>query len=140
MHKTIPFLTHADESVPMMDINTTPLIDVMLVLLIVLLLSLPAMTHAVKMDLPTKGTTLKREMVNVEIDFDGALYWNGAAVADLTQLERYFKATAAQVDQPEIQVDANRRTRYDVVAKVLSSAQRSGVRYLGLVGNERFAE
>ena len=141
MRKASPFLTDPRDSAPMMEINTTPLIDVMLVLLITLIVTMPVMTHAVKIDLPGKsGAKVEREVVDVEIDFDGSIYWNGEAVANYAQLERYFKAAGIKAAQTEVHLRANRRAKYDVVAKVLAAAQRNGVRNLGLVGNEQFVD
>jgi len=141
MRKANPFLAVHVDSAPIMAINTTPLIDVMLVLLITLIVTMPVMTHAVKLNLPHHGgQPIEREVVTVEIDFDGTIYWNDSAVADYAQLEREFKITAAQGDQAEVRVRANRRAKYDVVAKVLAAAQRNGIRNLGLVGNEQYAD
>jgi biopolymer transport protein ExbD len=141
MRRTIPFLAHADDAAPLMDINTTPLIDVLLVLLIMLLINLPLSTHAVKIDLPHVGeATVKRENVSVDIDFDGSIYWNDESVADLAQLESYFKAVAAKANQPDVLINANSRAQYDTVAKVLGAARRNGIRQLGFVGNERFVD
>jgi biopolymer transport protein ExbD len=141
MRKASPFLSTPNDSAPMMEINTTPLIDVMLVLLIMLIITMPVLTHAVKINLPSKsGAPIEREIVNVEIDFDGTIYWNDALVADYSQLEQYFQATAAQADRSEVHVRANRLAKYDVVAKVLAAAQRNGVRNMGFVGNERFVD
>jgi biopolymer transport protein ExbD len=141
MRNTIPFPTDADEAAPLLDINTTPLIDVLLVLLIMLLINLPLSTHAIKMDLPGDGrAATERESVAIDIDFDGAIYWNDTAVADLAQLETYFKSTAAIPNQPDVRVNANSRAKYHVVAKVLAAAQRNGITRLGFVGNERFVE
>jgi biopolymer transport protein ExbD len=126
---------------PMMDINTTPLIDVMLVLLIMLIITIPVMTHAVKLDMPT-GTppppTTQPVVVNLEIDFDGTILWDGNAVPYGPELQSYFKNAAQADPQPELHVRPNRLAKYDVVAKVLAMAQRTGVTKIGFVGNEQF--
>jgi biopolymer transport protein ExbD len=126
---------------PMMEINTTPLIDVMLVLLIMFIITLPVMTHAVKLDMPsTRPPPPTNEMtqpINVEIDFDGSVLWNGARVP-LSSLEGYFRVEARKDPQPELHVRPNRRADYDTVAKVLALAQRSGMQRIGFVGNEEF--
>lgn len=141
MRKGSLFLMDPRDSAPMMEINTTPLIDVMLVLLITLIVTMPVMTHAVKINLPSPGGALvKREVINIEVDFDGTIYWNDAAVADYGELERNFRSAGANASQSEVHLRANRRAKYDVVAKVLAAAQRNGVRNLGLVGNEQFVD
>jgi biopolymer transport protein ExbD len=141
MRHTIPFLSDPEDAAPLLDINTTPLIDVLLVLLIMLLINLPLGTHAVKLSLGGGvGEPIKRETVTIEIDFDGSLYWNDDVVPDLARLEGYLAAMAAKGDRAELRINANRRARYDVVAKVLAAAQRNGIRNVGFVGNERFLE
>lgn len=132
------------EDEPMMEINTTPLIDVMLVLLIMFIITLPAMTHAVKLDMPRPTDTPPEDEVRVEpirldIDWDGAIIWNGTLV-NLDELEGYFRSQAAQVPQPELHVRPDRRADYDTVAKVLAMAQRNGMERIGFVGNEQFMD
>ncbi len=131
------------EDEPMMDINTTPLIDVMLVLLIMFIITLPVMTHAVKLDMPqTKNAPpppVVIEPIQLEIDWDGTVIWNGTLV-QLAALEGYFRVEAAKNPQPELHVRPNRRANYDTVAKVLALAQRNGMQRIGFVGNEQFME
>ncbi|HSQ70272.1 MAG TPA: biopolymer transporter ExbD [Steroidobacteraceae bacterium] len=125
---------------PMMDINMTPLIDVMLVLLIMFIITIPVMTHAVKLDMPraTNAPSLSEPVViNLEIDFDGTVLWNGTAVT-IDALEGYFRREAAEDPQPELHIRPNKRVDYDVVARVLAAAQRNGMRKIGFVGNEQF--
>lgn len=128
---------------PMMEINTTPLIDVMLVLLIMFIVTLPVMTHAVKLDMPqTRDVTpppIQIEPIQLEIDWDGTVLWNGTPVT-LGSLEGYFRVEAAKSPQPELHVRPNRRANYDTVAKVLALAQRNGMQRIGFVGNEQFLE
>jgi len=128
---------------PMMDINTTPLIDVMLVLLIMFIITLPVMTHAVKLDMPQSKNAppppVVVEPIQLEIDFDGTVIWNGTPV-QLGALEGYFRVEAAKNPQPEVHVRPNRRANYDTVAKVLALAQRNGMQRIGFVGNEQFME
>ena len=128
---------------PMMDINTTPLIDVMLVLLIMFIITLPVMTHAVKLDMPQSRTQppppVQVEPIQLEIDWDGTVIWNGTPV-QLGALEGYFRVEAAKNPQPEVHVRPNRRANYDTVAKVLALAQRNGMQRIGFVGNEQFME
>lgn len=128
---------------PMMEINTTPLIDVMLVLLIMFIITLPVMTHAVKLDMPQSKNQppppVVVEPIQLEIDWDGTVIWNGTPV-QLSQLEGYFRVEAAKNPQPEVHVRPNRRANYDTVAKVLALAQRNGMQRIGFVGNEQFIE
>jgi biopolymer transport protein ExbD len=120
---------------PMMcEINTTPLVDVLLVLMVTLIVSLPLLTHAIKMELPqvtAQGANVQREVVDLDIDFDGTVVWNGSTVASLQQLEGYFRAETRKSPQPEIHFRPDRRVRYELVAQVLAAAQRNGVTNLG---------
>ena len=132
----------ADE--PMMEINTTPLIDVMLVLLIMFIITLPVMTHAVKLDMPRPNTNPppveeQIDPIRLDIDWDGAIIWNGSQVQP-GQLEGFFRVEAAKNPQPELHVRPDRRANYDTVAKVLAFAQRNGMQRIGFVGNEQFME
>jgi len=125
---------------PMMDINMTPLIDVMLVLLIMFIITIPVMTHAVKLDMPRASNAPSMSepvVINLEIDFDGTVLWNGTPV-DIESLEGYFRREASLDPQPELHIRPSKRARYDVVARVLASAQRNGMRKIGFVGNEQF--
>ena len=132
---------HADDV--MVDINTTPLIDVMLVLLIMLIITIPIQTHAVKLDMPRDTpppTLIQPEIVNLEIDFDGTLLWNGTIVPDRATLEDYLRTTAAKEPQPELHLSPNKLVKYGAVAMVLAEAQRLGVVKVGIVGAERYME
>jgi biopolymer transport protein ExbD len=133
------------EGAPMMEINTTPLIDVMLVLLVMIIITIPVMTHAVKLDMPrpTKtppAQTVEPEVVNLEVDFDGTVLWNGNTVPNMETLERYFRIEAAKDTQPELHLRPHRRAKYDSVAQVLAIAQRNGIQRIGFVGNEQFMD
>jgi biopolymer transport protein ExbD len=128
------------EDEPMMDINTTPLIDILLVLLIMFIITIPVMTHAVKLDMPRPTNEPKLSepiVINLEIDFDGTVLWNGAPVT-VDSLDAYFRREAATEPQPELHIRPNKRASYDVVARVLAAAQRNGLRKIGFVGNEQF--
>ena len=128
------------EDEPMMDINMTPLIDVMLVLLIMFIITIPVMTHAVKLDMPRASNAPSNAqpiVINLEIDFDGTVLWNGTPV-EIESLEGYFRREAGLDPQPELHIRPSKRARYDVVARVLASAQRNGMRKIGFVGNEQF--
>ena len=129
----------------MCDINTTPLIDVMLVLLVTLIVSLPVMTHAVKLDMPNVNNPppppdQQPEVINLEIDGDGTVVWNGSPVASLEQLQGYFATETAKDPQPEIHLRPDRRAKYDVVAKVLAAAQRNHMKKIGFVNVAEFKD
>jgi biopolymer transport protein ExbD len=129
----------------MVDINTTPLIDVMLVLLIMLIITIPIQTHAVKLDMPTgnppQDNNVQPVVVDIDIDFDGTVTWNGQVVPDRQTLEWRLKTEAADLpDQPEMHIRPNKLATYKYVAAVLASAQRLGVKKIGIVGNEQFME
>jgi biopolymer transport protein ExbD len=128
----------------MCDINTTPLIDVMLVLLVTLIVSLPVMTHAVKLDMPQNRNQpppeVRPEVIDLEIDFDGTVVWNGTVVNNLPQLEGYFREESTKDPQPEIHLRPDRRAKYDYVAKVLASAQRNRMRRIGFVNTAEFKD
>ena len=125
---------------PMIEMNMTPLIDVMLVLLIMFIITIPVMTHAVKLDMPratNAPSNVQPIVINLEIDFDGTVLWNGTPV-EVEALEGYFRREAANEPQPELHIRPSKRAKYDVVARVLASAQRNGMRKIGFVGNEQF--
>ena len=129
----------------MCDMNTTPLIDVMLVLLVMLIVTIPIQTHAVKLDLPQNNnppppSDVQPVVVNLEIDFDGTPIWNGTPVSSRAQLDRFFTDIAAQIPQPEVHLRPNRLAKYDAVARALADAQRLGVTKIGFVGNEQYIE
>jgi biopolymer transport protein ExbD len=120
---------------PIMEINTTPLIDVLLVLLIMLIITLPAMTHAIKLDTPFGGKVGEPpKAMEVAVDFDNAVVWNGAIVANFDELELKMREAARGVPQPHLNVRADRRSKYDSVARVLAIAQRSGLRQIAIEG------
>ncbi|KWZ37063.1 MULTISPECIES: ExbD/TolR family protein [Burkholderia] len=127
----------------MVDINTTPLIDVMLVLLIMLIITIPIQMHSVKMDLPVGNPpppAAPPEVVQIDIDFDGTTTWNGAPVPDRAALEAKLTAVAHEPVQAEIHLRANKLAPYKDVAAVLASAQRVGATKIGLIGNEQFMQ
>jgi biopolymer transport protein ExbD len=128
----------------MCDINTTPLIDVMLVLLIVLIFSIPIMTHAVKLDMPQANNpppeTIRPEVIDLEVDFDGTVVWNGTVVPNIETLESYFRTEARKDPQPEMHLRPDRRAKYDYVARVLAAAQRNRMKKIGFVNTSEFRE
>lgn len=122
----------------MVEMNTTPLIDVMLVLLVLLIVTLPIQTHAVKLDMPTGPSSLVTPViVELGVDFDGAISWNGTHVSRAT-LDAYLADAAKQSPQPEIHVNPNRLANYDVVAQVLADAQRLGATQIGFTGIDQY--
>jgi biopolymer transport protein ExbD len=133
-----------DDDGAICDINTTPLIDVMLVLLIMLILTLPVMNHAVKLDMPTPNNnpppTVPPEVHDLEIYSDNTIVWDGNTVPDLRTLEGYFQTEAAKDPQPEIHLRPDRRAKYDAVAKVLAAAQRNHMRKIGFTNVAEFSQ
>jgi biopolymer transport protein ExbD len=127
----------------MMDINTTPLIDVMLVLLVMLIITIPIQLHSVNLNLPTGNPPpplVKPEILKIDIDAAGIVYWNGEIVPDRTALEERLTAAAAQAVQPELHLRPDKASKYDVVAGVMASSQRLGLTKIGIVGSEQFVD
>lgn len=127
----------------MIDINTTPLIDVMLVLLIMLIITIPIQLHAVNLNMPVgvpPPTLVKPEIVKLDIDGKSVVYWQGVAVASRDELFQKMQAAAGQTVQPEIHLRPNKLAKYEVVAYVLASSQRLGLTRIGVVGSEQFVE
>ena len=128
---------------PMMDINTTPLIDVMLVLIIMLIITIPVQLHSVNLNLPagTPPPPLKDPVVvTIDVDFDGTILWNGESLPTRNALEVKLRDAAALPDQPEVHVRPNKLVEYKYVAEVLAESQRLGITKLGMVGNEQFVK
>jgi biopolymer transport protein ExbD len=127
----------------MVEINTTPLIDVMLVLLIMLIITIPIQLHSVNLNMPI-GTppppTEQPQVVTIDVDFDGTVYWNGDMIANKPALEERMIEAATRAVQPEIHLRPNKLAEYKDVASVMASAQRLGLVKLGLVGNEQFVK
>ena len=126
----------------LVDINTTPLIDVMLVLLTLLILTLPIQTHAVKLDMPRPDQALpesntEANIVELGVDFDGTITWNGERVDRDTMDTKLFEA-AKMKPAAEIQLNPNRLAKYDAVAMVLADAQHLGVTHIGFVGIDQY--
>lgn len=122
----------------MVEINTTPLIDVMLVLLIMLIITVPAQTHAVRMDMTgdsSPPTQTQPQIVNLAIDSNGVISWDGTVIPDRATLEARLKNAAAAARQPEIHIAPDGLAPYAAVAEVLAEAQRLGMTKLGLVGD-----
>jgi biopolymer transport protein ExbD len=128
------------EGEPLSEINTTPLIDVMLVLLIMLIITIPPQRHAVKLDTPRPPPPDAPpppenpiEPIRIMVDFDGTVYWNGAPV-DRATMERDMTVEAQRGEQPEIHIEPHRLAHYEQVAMVMASAQRLGLTKLGIIG------
>ena len=127
----------------MIDINTTPLIDVMLVLLVMLIITIPIQLHSVNLNLPTGNPPpplVKPEIVKIDIDSGGVTYWNGEVVPDRAALEDKLRTAAAQAVQPELHLRPDKAAKYDIVAAVMVSSQRLGLTRIGIVGSEQFVE
>ena len=127
----------------MIDINTTPLIDVMLVLLIMLIITIPIQLHAVNLNMPIGNPPPPLEepvVVTIDVDFDGTVYWNGEMIENRDALEQKLIAAAQLPVQPEVHLRPNKLAEYRDVAAVMASAQRLGVTKLGLIGNEQFVK
>ena len=127
----------------MIDVNTTPLIDVMLVLIVMLIITIPIQTHAVKLNMPVGNPPPPAEppvVIVIEVDFDGTVLWSGETIPDRPTLEARFENAAAQPVQPEFHLRPNKLVTYKHVAGVMASAQRLGVTKIGLVGAEQFLD
>lgn len=126
---------------PMMEMNMTPMIDVMLVLIIMFITTLPIANHAVNLNLPTNQQTTAPPdppvVIKIDVDFDGTMTWNGEVVSR-PQLEAKLSEAAAMNPQPEIHLQPNRLVSYKSVAAVMASAQSRGITKLGMIGNEQF--
>lgn len=125
----------SQHSAPMNEINTTPLVDVMLVLLVVFIITAPLLTHAVKIDLPQASSqplTEKPQSITISIDGEGKLYWNDAPLSE-QELPEKLRTIAANQPQPDLNVRADRQTRYEVIAQVMAQAKTAGVEKLGFV-------
>lgn len=123
----------------MVEMNTTPLIDLMLVLIVMLIMSLPPQTHAVKLDMPVTNNPppdVPPPVIDIVVDFDGSTYWNSELITSGAQLQGYLRSAAHAEPRPEIHLKPNKLAKYDSVAKVLATAQRLGVKNIGILGNE----
>lgn len=133
--------THEDEGI--VDINTTPLIDVMLVLLIMLIITIPLQTHSVAIDLPQghpPPSQIVPPVVTVAIDFDNTITWEGTPITSEDDLQARIRGAAMLPEPPEMHVHPNRLADYKTVAHVLADAQRLGITRLGIVGQDQFME
>ena len=126
---------------PMMEVNMTPLIDVMLVLIIMLIITIPKQNHSVNLNMPV-GTppppTVDPIVMTIDVDFDGTILWDSEVIPDRKALEAKMLAVAAMPNQPEVHLRPNKLVSYKYVAGVMATAQRLGVTKIGMVGNEQF--
>lgn len=125
----------------MMDINTTPLIDVMLVLLIMLIITIPAQLDAVNLDMPVPSNAPKTSepvVVRIDVDANSVINWDSKPLASRAELELKLKEAALMQPQPELHIRSDAKAKYDAVAAVLAAAQRNGLNKLGIVGTEQF--
>jgi len=125
-----------DDERAMSEINTTPLVDVMLVLLIVFMITIPVITHTVPLELPkvrNLATQTKPENVNISVNRDGQIFWNLTMVPDTSALLEKLKVAALQKPQPEVHVRADGAARYETVGKVIFTAQRAGIQKVGFI-------
>lgn len=127
----------------MVDMNTTPLIDVMLVLLIMLIITIPVQNHAVKLNMPVGNATQPAQppvVVKIDVGFDGTILWDGQEIPGRTELDAKLKQLTLMPDQPEVHLRPHKLAKYKYVAMVMASAQRLGVTKIGVVGNEQFVQ
>jgi biopolymer transport protein ExbD len=137
-----PSLTPPEEDDLMMDINTTPLIDVMLVLIIMLIITIPPQLHAVNLDMPVTSAApppSKPQVIRIDIDANSVISWNDQALVDRAALQAQLAQAALLQPQPELHIHSHAKAKYEAAAAVLASAQRAGLTKLGIVGSERFA-
>jgi biopolymer transport protein ExbD len=127
----------------MMDINTTPLIDVMLVLLVMIIITIPIQLHSVNLNMPTGNPPpplVLPEVVKIDVDSSGTIYWNGEVVPDRETLEYKLSTAANQAVQPELHLRPDKAAKYAIVAEVMASSQRLGLTKIGIIGSEQFIE
>ncbi len=125
----------------MVEMNTTPLIDVMLVLLIMLIITIPIQLHSVNMNMPPPSNIkppIEPEVLKIDIDQSNQVFLNGVAVVDAQELEYKLSLLAKQEVQPEIHLRPNKSARYEVVARVMATVQRLGLTKMGILGHEQF--
>ena len=129
---------------PVSDINTTPLIDVMLVLLVMLIITIPIQLHNVNLNLPVGNppppAEIKPEVVRIDIDPGSVVHWNGVAVADNTDLQQRLQAAATQATPPEVHVRPDQHARYERFAEVMVAVNQAGLHKLGVIGGEQFID
>ena len=126
----------SDDEKPMSEINTTPLVDVMLVLLIIFLITIPVITQSVKVELPKAAnipTQTKPENINIAVDAEGNVFWNTGLVPTQEALLDKLKAVAVMDPQPEVHVRGDKHTKYEHIGRVIVLCQRSGIQKVGFI-------
>jgi len=132
--------SNSDEPAVMMEINTTPLIDVMLVLLVMLIITIPIQLHSVDLEMPVGAPPtqlVKPEKIQIDIDAQSMVYWQGLPVT-AAELDEHMKAIAAQPPQPEVHIRSDKASQYAVFANVLASSKRLGLNKIAVIGAEQF--
>jgi biopolymer transport protein ExbD len=138
---SMSFGSAAEEGEVMSEMNTTPLIDVMLVLLVMLIITIPIQLHSVDLNMPIGNPPpplIKPEVVQIDIDADNAIRWNGDVLGGQAALEAKLSIAAGQVVQPELHLRPNKQAAYKTVAAVMAAFQRKGLTKIGIVGGEQF--
>jgi biopolymer transport protein ExbD len=137
----IPLGSDEGDAEVMVEINTTPLVDVLLVLLVMLIITIPIQLHAVSLEMPSPNAPQppsEPKIVQLDVTPAGTFTWNGEFLAGRDELESRLREAAVQLDQPEIHLRPDARAKYEAVAAALASAQRLGLNKIGLVGSEQF--
>jgi biopolymer transport protein ExbD len=135
-------LFSSDEPEVIMDINTTPLIDVMLVLLVMLIITIPIQLHAVKLELPVgqpPSLQVKPELIRIDIDATGAVFWQGERL-DAAQVEQHMREAAQRLPLPDVHLRTDKHASYAQFAGVLASSRRVGLNRIAVVGSEQFLQ
>ncbi len=118
---------------PMVEMNTTPLIDVLLVLIVMLIITIPAQLHSVPLDMPSKAKQAQPLLIRVQIDANGFVRWDGELISEVATLDARLKEAAAQIQQPEIHITPEPDTPYALVVSMTALAQKMGLRQVGVV-------
>jgi biopolymer transport protein ExbD len=136
------FNLHKNEDDVIMEINTTPLIDVMLVLLVMLIITIPPQLHSVSMNMPTTTPTVVKTptVIYLDIDKQGQFYWNGQVLNRQELKEKLVSSRTTVENQPEFHIKPDKKTHYKYLSAVMSDIQKEGFTKVGIVGNERFVQ
>jgi biopolymer transport protein ExbD len=132
-----------DDHDVIIDVNTTPLIDVMLVLLVMLIITIPIQLHSVNLNMPSTNSPpplVMPEVVKIDVTATSQVLWQGVPVVDDAELMSKLQALAAMAEKPELHLRPDKKARYEVVAKILAATQRLGITKLGILGGEQFAD
>jgi biopolymer transport protein ExbD len=139
MRKHTSLSTSKSIAEPMAEMNMTPLIDVMLVLIIMLIITIPRQNHSTSLTLPGAALSVAQpQVVNIEVDFDGTILWNGEVMLSRSELSGKLAAAAKAAEPSEVHIRPNKLAPYSAVAAVMAATQRAGVLNMGVVGNEQF--